>query len=80
MTLELRTFNVNIIELLVIQKCMEANPDVKTVELAKILGIGKSTLYRKLELLQDPETHKKFAELGYSISYVTVQTVIQSIS
>lgn len=75
MTIELKTYDLQILELVVIMRCMQDHPNVKVTDLAKILNVGKSTLYRKIEALKDPATHAKFIDIGYTLSFVKTMQI-----
>lgn len=75
MTLELKSYNIEIAEMLIIARCIEENPKLSGIEISKLLGIGKSSFYRKIKLLDDDRFRAKLIDLGYTLSTIQVTKV-----
>lgn len=74
MTLELKSYNIEIAEMLIIMKCIHDHPNLKGEALAKMLGIGKSNFYRKVKVLEDIHFRQKLINHGYTLKQVMVAT------
>jgi predicted transcriptional regulator len=50
-TLQLHSYDSEIAEMLLIMRAIEDHPELKIKELAKLLNMGRSSIYRKLRNL-----------------------------
>lgn len=80
MTIELRSYDLSVAELVIIAKCIADHPDANGVTIAKILGMSKSNFYLKVKQLSDPDTRHRLIDLGYTLQEVIILSKITSIS
>jgi DNA-binding IclR family transcriptional regulator len=67
-TLQLHSYDSEIAEMLLIMRAIEDHPELKIKELAKLLNMGRSSIYRKLRNLEDQAYIDRLINEGYTLS------------
>lgn len=75
--IEIRSYDLELAELVIISRCINNYPRKSFVSLSKVLGISKSNLYRKIEMLKDERIIKRLIDAGYTITETS--TIIKEI-
>jgi DNA-binding MarR family transcriptional regulator len=75
MIIELKSYSIEIAEMLIIARCIEENPKLSGTEISRLLGIGRSNFYRKIKLLDDDRFREKLIDLGYTLSTIQITKV-----
>ena len=70
MTLELKSYDTELAELILIKKCIDENPNMKAEALAKLLGISRSNFYIKIKTFRRQRFIDKLIDNGYTTSEV----------
>lgn len=74
--MEFLSYDMEIIEMLMIQRVMMDYPNEDVIFLAGLLGISKSSFYRKFKKLSDLSFKQKLIEHGYTVKHSMVPTEI----
>ncbi len=64
-----KSYDIEIMEMILILKCINEHPKLKGTELVKLLGISKSTFYRKVEVFRSAGFQAKLKKHGYDVTF-----------